>query len=206
MDFDYLRAVSLIQRLLPSSESPGEKMNTLLDDCATAFPHQSWARFRELPFDEDAARVFVWFLAQLSRCPPATGLHAVWFGLFNPIDAVRGVVTDLDVVGLSAPVGEDPFGWATSPDWAPDCGRARSEVLASIYDLAYSNDDELGNAAEYTLALGFVTFGLARGFREHRWSPALSNDLLVAGGFNDGDGLVIGVATNRGFAAAPYAG
>jgi len=181
-------------------------MRALLDDCNDSFPHPHWALFCDLPFDDEATRLRVWFLDALEQFPPSSVLHGLWFGLFNPIDEVHGAVTDLDVIGSCAVIGPDPFGWAASPDWMPVGGRARSEVLASIYNLAYADDDGLGNGAEYSLALAFLVFGLAHGFRGLRLPPALSSDLLVVGGFNDGDGLVIGRATNRAFEPAQYAG
>jgi hypothetical protein len=87
----------------------------------------------------------------------------------------------------------------------PAGNSARSAVLAAIYNAAYASDDRLGNVAEYSLALGFLAFVIPHVLGEHRQLPGLSSDAMVVGGFNSGDGLLIGRMSGLGFEPARYA-
>jgi hypothetical protein len=205
MDFDYLSAFHQIQQLIPEQGSTGSKMLTPIRHCEGQYTHSDWASFRSFDYDREVPEIRQWFVDRLDSSPPSSPLRAVWFGLFNPIDETYGVVADLDVIGSVTPIGNDPMAWASTPDWSTADNRARSAVLAAIYNAAYESDEGLGNVAEYPLALGFLAFVIPHVLGDGRPMPRLAEDAVVVGGFNSGDGVLVGRMTSRGFEPAKYA-
>ena len=199
-DFDYLAAFEPIRQLVPRDEPVAQKMRTLIAACEADYPHADWAAFSELPFDQELPKLTSWLRNKFDGRTPEKPLRALWFGLFNPVDADHGVVADFDMCGSSSYDPKDEtFVWAADPDYVPEGSRACSEVLARLYTHAYRADESLGNIAEYPLALGYTAFAIADVFKGSNAFPGGVEAVAIAVGFNSGDGLVIGRLMPHGF-------
>jgi hypothetical protein len=206
-DFDYLAAFQAIRNLASGEESVAQKMRTLIAACETQDPHDSWSAFTELPFDKEPPELARWLREKFAREAPAKPLGALWFGIYNPIDDACGVVADIDVCGsTSYDPNDETFGWAVDPDYVPSGPRARSAVLAALYDTAYRTEQPLGNIAEYPLALGYTAFAVADVFKRVNELPGVVHGAAIAVGFNSGDGLLIGHLMMHGFVLIGHAG
>ena len=199
-DFDYLAAFEAIRTLVSGDDPVSQKMRTLIAACDTQYPHVSWAAFTKLPFDKEPPDLLHWLRGTFEREAPAHPLGALWFGIYNPIDRTDGVVADFTVCGsTSYDPDDETFGWAVDSDYLPTDGRARSTVLAALYDAAYAAEQPLENIAEYSLALGYTAFALADAFKHLNELPGVAHGAAIAVGFNSGDGLLIGHLMPHGF-------
>jgi hypothetical protein len=112
-DFDYLAAFEVIRTLVPGEEPVSQKMRTLIAACEKQFPHVGWLVFSDLSFDKEPSKLAGWLRQKFDGEAPVTKLAALWFGLYNPITALHGVVADFDVCGSTSYDPEDEtFGWA----------------------------------------------------------------------------------------------
>lgn len=217
-DLDFSATLDWITRNLPANRTVGESMRALVDYCSSLFPSDEWVPMRALPFDE-LRPLENWLRQTFEQSPPSVSLQGLWFGLFYPNRAFKSMacttVADMAVVGSDEfseedEDDEDDFEWASEPVWSPERS-AESEVLAELYQLAYGPSIEdydewgplLGNNAEYPIGLGYAAFSIRHLFKT---MPApffldavRSKELGIAVGFNDGDGIVLGSLTRKGF-------
>lgn len=187
-----------------------ESMARLVDLCEATCPHPDWSKLRSLPY-ADLAPLAQWLERPFRHQPHSVPLRGLWFGLFNPCR--------LPLLKPSADIylcGSERFhtrlhdnSWAVRPDWWPDARYARSNVLASIYRIAFrrrswwwKREQALADEAEYALCLGYASFAVRDLLERVPPSHVLggSKALGVAVGFDDGDFVLIGELTQRGVA------
>ncbi|HJT33499.1 MAG TPA: HEAT repeat domain-containing protein [Pirellulales bacterium] len=210
MKFDLAVMHGWIVRELARCRPVAESMSRLLDECEAKYPHPDWSRIRSLPFG-DLSSLLAWIQQPFVDDPPRDPLRGLWFGLFNPCPDGRPV-SDIYVCG-SERFDPDPGdnSWAVGPDWWPKGRYAESALLAAIYRIAYREDTNdpkqkkrcLGNAAEYTLCLGYGAFVVRGLLAQVNRSLILGNSktLGIAVGFDSGDFLLLGELSDDGIRA-----
>jgi hypothetical protein len=153
---------------LAHERSVAESMNSLIDLCESARPHPDWAQLRSLPYG-NLWQLFEWLQTPFSEERPTRPLRGLWFGLFNPCPDGRNPVADIYVCGSERfEAVENDNSWAVGPDWWPESRYAESDILASIFRIAYPEGGRgadlsalsLCNDAEYPLCLGYGAFAV----------------------------------------------
>src|SRR5688572_1552364 len=154
----------VIHELLAAARSVGESMHLLIDAHRAGHPDGDWAPYYEIDYDREVQFLQKsWFPSVVKHDPPAlVPIAGFWFGLFNPVRTngrSREVVTDLYVAGARQFELDGNADWAVSPEYFPEGRYANSNVLATIYRIAYAKDG-LGNDAEQFLCLGYASFAV----------------------------------------------
>ncbi|HEY2250657.1 MAG TPA: hypothetical protein VGH74_06335, partial [Planctomycetaceae bacterium] len=86
-----------IKEELRANRRVSDSMNSIIDRCANAFPHEGWKELRELPYG-DLVSLQAWIETPFRVEPPAAPLKGLWFGLFNPYRG-KTPVADMYVCG-----------------------------------------------------------------------------------------------------------
>lgn len=200
-DYDY---EELRKRIESSDKNadPESAFKTLVDYCASVIPHPDWARVRGLDIAADLGRIQEWVGRELKASSPPASADGYWFGLHNPYcdGGPDDAIADL-YVG-AAPFSAEDDDWACDMTWRSE--DAESAVLRGIYDIAYSNDDGLGNDAEHPLCLAYAAMAV------RHLASTLEPETLLAGaktrhlvvGFDSGDRFTVGVIRKDGFEPA----
>jgi hypothetical protein len=191
---------SLFQIILDSVAAPGsiaQRMHALVDACARRLPHPDWERIRRIDFEADAVQLNGWIRSAWREGVLHQGHQGLWFGIFNPV-VENEPVTDLYVA--SSPVyDDDDVEWSAEIDARDGISYLGSSVLAELYRLAYGTPGRLGNDAEYPLALAYGAMAAASALAQPLPAPQLGTLRGAAAGFDDGDGLHVGVFDNLRF-------
>jgi hypothetical protein len=193
---DFSRIYKGIEAATKGGVPLGRGMRQLIDVCARERPHHDWKRLAELDFEKDFSHLRDWFAQLLDESPPPTAATGLWFGLFNPLDDCGEMVADLYVTGgVHDPQDID---WTCSPIWEPDGRYAGSQLLTEVCRIGYrGNENELGNDAEYPLALAYACFAvrdLANDFATTLGTP----ERVLFVGFDSGDLLCVGAIAPTG--------
>lgn len=199
MEFNIFDTHDWIVEELATVDPIGECMRRLIDRCAKSLPHRGWDKLRQLHYD-DVASLRSWIECVLVNEPPTSDLRGLWFGIFNPQYGGRPTA-DFYVSGSDRFDGKSESNdWACGPTWWPDGRYARSEILDSIYRIAYNGRDGLGNDAEYPLCLGYTAL-VVRDLLNNLDPRIVLNSVGpvgVAVGFDSGDFIVLGRYTREG--------
>jgi hypothetical protein len=198
MDLDLSTTHGWIKEELAANREVTVSMNSIIDRCENAFPHDDWKDLRQLAYG-DLGSLPAWIEKPFRMEPPPEPLRGLWFGLFNPYEGATPVA-DMYVCGSKRfEPDEDDCDWATGPEWWPRNRYAKSKRLAAIYRVAYRAGG-LANNAEYPLCLGYAAF-VVRDLL-NRIDPKLVLDSVgtvgVAVGFDSGDFLLLGRFTHDG--------
>ena len=198
MSIENTALVEAIYNGLNNDRSISDNMNLIISLCNTGMPHNDWSKLRRLPYDH-LAGLASWLKDVLVHETPEIPLAGLWFGLFNPVYK-KDPVSDIYVAGTSA-FSIESADWACDPEYFPERGYAHSKILASIYRIAYSGVNGLGNNAEYPLCLAYGAFMVKRILSEidHRLIRNSDQEVGIALGFDDGDYIILGKVTERGF-------
>lgn len=171
-------------------------MRQVIDDCARQRPHADWAQLTAMDFDADFGRLRVWLRRLLEESPLPVAATGLWFGLFNPVDDDDQMLADLYVTaGVHDP---DDLDWRCAPTWLLDGRYADSQLLAELCRIAYTDrDDQLGNDAEYPIALAYACLAVRDLVREFgtAFGPT---ERAVFVGFDSGDLMCIGAIAPTG--------
>jgi hypothetical protein len=190
--FDYLAANRWISELLTLDEPAEVLTRRLIDRCAEVRPHRDWTTLASLPFG-DLSGLSTWMEYVFFSEPPSEPLNGLWFGLFNPIYESK-TTADLYVCGSDRfDADSDDGDWSVSPTWWPEGRHSRSEVLGSVYRIAYQ-EAGLSNDAEYTLCLGYASFVVRDLLNKISGSSVADRigEPGVAVGFDSGDFVLLG--------------
>lgn len=197
--YDHDALFDRIEGLVKSDTPASPAMKELIAYCGQAVPHDDWAAFEGLMFDDDIDHLETWLGGLLAKEAPGDGIDGLWFGLFNPIDGRGQPTADLYAAGGRYDPS-DPE-WMCELEWLPKGRYARSQALRGIYRLAYQKGQGgLGNAAEYPLCLAFA--GIATRTLAERLGDALRGSASRRGltvGYDSGDWLCLGTLTEAGF-------
>jgi len=200
MGLDLVKAFGWIISELAADRPAEDSMVHLIDQCAAARPHSDWQRLRNLPYS-DRSSLSEWIEQPFRLHPPEKPLRGLWFGIFNPI--YDGHATADFYISGSDRFDADPNdnGWAVGPVWRPKNRCARSEIMASIYRIAYG-EGGLANEAEYPLCLAYAALivrELLNGVDPQLILKTVG-PVGVAVGFDSGDFILLGRFTNDGLA------
>ncbi|TSC25924.1 hypothetical protein [Corallococcus sp. Z5C101001] len=185
-----------IERVVKSELPVEEGLLRIIQYCATAHPHPNWAALRTLNAAGDLRQLQQWLETIMRTMPPPAPITGLWFGLFNPTMEDR-VTADLHLIG--APYDAMDSQWLFRQRWGKGTPYASSTVLDSIYQVAYGNEDGLGNDAEYPLALAYAA--LAVRHLAQLIGPTILGDAaqrVLHVGFDSGDFLCIGAIRKNG--------
>lgn len=188
-----------IQVLVRSDCSVADAMEHIITHCERQHPHPDWERIRALDVDRDVQQLERWLTHLFQTEAPPPEMTGFWFGLFNPY---RGGQPSSDLYVAANPYDADNGDWPCNPAWFPKGRYAHSQVLASIYSIAYgASEGALMNDASYPLNLAFAALSV------RTLAQKLDGSLLLAGsqertfvvGFDSGDEMVIGKLHPGGF-------
>lgn len=185
-----------IERVVKSDLPVEEGLLRIIQYCAATHPHPDWSALRTQDVAGDLRQFQQWLETMMRTMPPPAPITGLWFGLFNP--TVQGHVTaDLHLIG--APYDATDFNWLFRQRWGSGTPDSGSTVLESIYQIAYRNEDGLGNDAEYPLALAYAALAIRH--LAQRMGPTLLGDAtqrVIHVGFDSGDFLCIGAVQQNG--------
>ena len=192
MSISFNKTLETVYKCLQQDNTISADIETVISVNESQVPHNDWQRFRKLPYD-DLTEMREWLENVLTNEPPDIELAGLWFGLFNPVYENDEAVADIYICG-GTEYDEDNMDWACDPEYAPDEGYAHSEILKSIYQIAYTSKESLGNDAEYPMCLSYGAFAIKRLLNEI--NPELlikgDKDIGLAVGFDDGDYIILG--------------
>jgi len=200
---DMATAFDEVARITSSAVSVTDGMHALIDFVTQEKPGHKWSELRSLDYQADSLIVRDWLKSVLTKEPPSAKVKAYWFGIFNPI------VNDEASCGFylmgSTEYTPDDFDWACWDDdsYLPKMRYAPSQVLPVIYRTVMSDEDE-ESLGEYTLCLGYVALVVAEMARSLKPELFLgkANKRVVAVGYDEGDGIVLGVFNKAGWEPA----
>jgi hypothetical protein len=202
-----------IDHLVAAAEPPelSSGVRRVIDLCERAAPHPDWASLRAIDYGAEVPALRRWFERTLSSEPPDAPLRGLYFALCQPVLDTGQVTADMELVGTGEYDAKDPhLEWLFSRHYFPE-SYARSPALRRLYGVAYRTHDfgadvegALGNDAEWPIGLAFGVLA-ARAILEGRTTADLPTDMSrvgVAAGWAEGDMLLIGEVTDRGFVPA----
>jgi len=173
-------------------------MEQLVHDCQSLYSHADWEAFVEIDFERDLIAVREWAEKLLEKKPIPESVNIIWFGIYNPMQ--RGKASaDFYLSGASdfyANVDVDQWDWKKR--YWPAGRYAKSNAMKEIYRIAYQ-EGGLGNAAEYTLCLGYTAL-VAKSLSK-KYADELSktrSPRAVGVGFDSGDYLLVGALSRQG--------
>lgn len=206
-----------IDRLVAAVEPPdlGAGVRSIIALCERDVPHPDWASLQAIDYAREVAPLRAWFDRSLSSEPPEAPLRGLYFALCQPVLETGQVTADMQFVGTTEyDAADQDLQWLFSRHYFPDA-YAASAALHQLFGLAYRTHDlggevegALGNDAEWPVGLAFGVLA-ARAILEGRTIADLPTDAArvgVAAGWGQGDMLLIGEVTDRGFAPAPAQG
>jgi hypothetical protein len=199
MSYNYPK---LYAAIIHAANIPGsftERMHHVIQECEAQCPHADWMEFRAIDFQADKQSLSQWLHRAFGPDWLDHGSQGLWVGLVQVEH--RGKVT-ADAYAAASPSFEShSLEWAYEAQRFGDSSYLGSEVLESIYSVAYARDSGLGNSAEYPLVLAYGAM-CARAALENTKLPAQFKKLLGAAvGYDDGDFLFLGEFTNGKFIA-----
>ena len=188
VQFDLASTRLGIIKLLDQEFDPPGFMGAALDLGESQTGAVGWDAFRELPYHAEVEARVSFFVDVVTREPPARPLAGFYAGIAYPS---RGgeTVADLQLMG-SDTYQVDDEGWFARINYNPSESYAHSEVLASIYRMAYAPGG-LGNAADYTLCLAWGSY-LARACARRYLAESGSDFVGARVGFSGGDWIDLG--------------
>jgi hypothetical protein len=198
MGLDLAKAHGWILKQLGEYQSIAESMGQLIDQCAADCPHADWRPLRDLPYD-DISSLLDWLRQLIEADSPASALRGLWFGIFNP-HRDGHASADFYISGSERfDADPDSNAWAVRPAWRPNGREAFSEIMASIYAIAYGAGG-LGNDAEYPLCLAYTALAVRELLNTLSPRTVLSavGSVGVAVGFDSGDFILLGRTTADG--------
>jgi len=184
-----------ISQVVRGNDSRTVRMRELIDFCSARSPHPDWQRFSTLPFESDCESSKTWLKRALGWRAVALEFRGLWFGLANPERDGRATL-DL-YVGGSLEFSVDDMDWASELEMVSDDAYLNSAVLASIYEISYSSDGSLGNAAEYPLGLAYGCMVALDAVESGGAGIVKSGG--AAAGFDSGDFLRLGIFSDGAF-------
>lgn len=193
---DFAAIYDRIETATKRGVSLADGMRQLIDECSRQRPHTDWSRLATIDFATDFGRLRRWLAGLLDGSPLPAAATGLWFGLFNPIDDDGQMIADLYVTaGVHDP---DDIDWTCSPIWEPDGRYAGSRALAEICRIAYrGNEGELGNDAEYPLALAYACLAV-RDLASELATTLGTPERALFVGFDSGDLLCVGAIAPTG--------
>ena len=192
MSLDFDKTLTTIQDCLDNDKSISENMDCIISVCEADTPHPDWELLRRLEY-HDTNNMEKWLSNVLVTEKPDFTIKGLYFGLFNPI-VNEEPTADIYICGSSIYDEDDIDEWACEPEYWPEKRYANSSILNEIYRIAYSNDDSLGNNAEYPLCLGYgclLVKYLVKTIDETIIKSICSDDYAVAVGFDSGDYIMV---------------
>jgi hypothetical protein len=155
VDLDLTATHRDIVKLLMLEMSASEFMNAAINLGERQTNATGWDAFRDLSYETELEKGSSFFLEVVDREPPAKPLTG--FGVEIAYPSHDGETTaDLWLTGGSEYRPNDET-WLDVQEYSPRDNAARSDVLATIYRLAYTPGG-LGNAADYTLCLAWAAY------------------------------------------------
>jgi hypothetical protein len=153
-DVDLAHTRARIIQLLGRDIGPAEFMAEAIDLGRSQTGGAGWDVFRDLPYEGELEDRSSFFLDVITRQPPKAPLVGLYAEIAYPS---RGgeTVADIDLTGADSYQPDDE--WFAHLNYTPKNGYLHSEILASIYRLAYAPGG-LGNAADYTLCLAWAAY------------------------------------------------
>jgi hypothetical protein len=209
--YDFPELFTTIERLVKSETPVDEALRRVIDYCSRVHPHPQWERIAALDVAAGLSSIQHRVASMLRESPPSAGLDGFYFGLCNLTygadDELSEAKTTADMYMTASAYDNDDPDWACAATWRPE-GYFESTYLDATYRLAYDGSAlQLGNDAEYPLALaygGLVVRHLGR---------SIGPDLLLGGaaartlvvGFDSGDFICVGRVDGGGliFSRAP---
>ena len=174
--------------LLGQSLGPGDFMDEVIELGKAQTRVAGWEMFRELPYVAELEVRSAFFTEVVTREPPAFPIAGFYAGI--AYRSQRGeTIADLQLMGSDSyqPHEEE---WFDQINYSPKRSYAHSEVLASVYRMAYAPGG-LDNAADYTLCLAWGTY-LARACA-YRYLAEFGSDFVgLRMGFGGGDWIDLG--------------
>ena len=196
--FNLGTANELVEKLLKSRKGVSKAIEQLIQDCQTLYPHPDWDEFLKIDFDGDLAATSKWAEKLLKNKPIPKSVNIIWFGIYNP--SQRGKPSaDFYLTGASGFHSDlDLDEWDWKKRYWPSGRYAKSKAMKEIYRIAYRKDG-LGNAAEYTLCLGYTA--LVAKYVGKTFAAEFSNtrgQRAMGVGFDSGDYLFVGALSKQG--------
>ena len=204
--------VAAIERLVaaPGPVDVAAGVRSIVDLCARHSPHTDWPAIRAIDWGADVPRLRGWFRETLIHQAPNEPLAGVYFACCHPVQPSRATA-DLEFIGTrefdATDVNQE---WIFTRHYVPKT-YAESAALDQLYGLSYRTHDwrhpapgALANDAEWPVGLAFGVLA-ARAIVEEltgRDVRAKSDRVGIAAGWDEGDLLVIGEITARGFVRA----
>lgn len=203
MQIDTDRVFAAIEELVHDSGTISEKMNQVIDACEATFTHHGWRELRRLPYDSESTHLRSWISEVLNEQPPTFTIRGIWVGIANYLLDSRETADMHFIASATYDSGDIDQTCAVGAEYRPDDAEAASEVLDSIYDIAYRVHPTLENEAEWSLCLAYASFVIAHILRNE--TPAVfgsSDEIGVVVGFDEGDNVTIGRLTMDGLLPA----
>lgn len=193
MKIDTDLVFATIESLVHEQATVAARTHRVIDVCAASYPHADWLVLSDLPYDAEVARLRSWIPDVLREVPPPFPIRGVWIGIANYAVDER-VTADMHFIGSATYDADDEDqDWAVNAKYRPDHGLAESEILDSIYRIAYEGDAALGNDAEWSLCLAYGAFVIAEILRNETSAyVGGDSDVGVVVGFDEGDFITIG--------------
>ena len=186
-------------------------VRSIVDLCARHSPHPDWPAIRAIDWGADVPRLRSWFHETLIHEAPPEPLAGIYFACCQPVLQSGGATADLELVGTREFDANDVNQeWIFTRHYFPKA-YAESAALDQLYGLCYRTHDwrhpvlgALANDAEWPVGLAFGVLAARASIEKLtvRDLPAKSDRVGVAAGWDEGDLLVIGEVTPRGFAPA----
>ncbi len=204
MAYDYEKLFDAIVDAVRGDASPRERMLAVIKECEVQQPHPDWEAFKRIDYDQELDEAGGWLARALSEAKAGKEYRGLWFGLSNP---VYDDVPTADIYLAASPEYADgEIDWAAESTFYPDSGELHSRVLDQLYQMAYANEDGLGNDAEYPLVLAYGAIIARRALEGQALGGAFGSLAGAAVGFDDGDFLVLGQFRDGKFIANIQAG
>lgn len=187
-DLDLAATHRDIVELLKHNVGAGEFMDAAIDLGNRQTQVAGWDIFRDLPYEDELGERSSFFLDVITRQPPRAPLVGLYAEIAYP--SRRGeTVADLNLTGADSYQPDDEE-WFARINYTPKDSYAQSDVLASIYRLAYAPGG-LGNAADFTLCLAWAAY-FSRACAGRYLSEVGSDYVGLRVGFSGGDWIDLG--------------
>lgn len=188
IDLDLFDARRGIVDLLQQDLDTRQFMEAAVDVARSQTGPGGWDAFRDLPYHSELEARSDFLVDVVRAHPPVTPTAGFFFEIAHPSRAGE-TIADLWLSGAShyEPNVEE---WFADLDYTPVGGKLGSEILASIYRLAYTPGG-LGNAADYTLCLAWAAY-FARACAERFVEETDVKRIGCRVGFSGGDWIELG--------------
>lgn len=204
MAYNYTALFENIIAAVGGTGSFTQRMNGLIAHCESQMPNKAWRAFQEIDFEADSDVLECWLPTAWTKADASASYKGLWFGLNNPIVSAKPTA---DIYVAASPTFDrGTFHWAAGATFYPDNGYLNSSVLKTIYRLAYSGKESLGNNAEYPLVLAYGAMAARLALEATEPSAPFTHLSGAAVGFDSGDLLFIGSFSDGRFCANVTAG